>query len=123
MGGGDHLRAGIAKQHDAAIGPGDAQSQPTRGGHDRIAMRALRPWSIDAGGLRGMDLIGNEQVLSGHAQRLRHAAFVLRHRFGIVARARAAVEGGVNAFADAALPGEKGMGDSLRFEQAGADCG
>ena len=123
MRGPDDPRLRVGEQDHAAIGPGDAERQPGRRGHDPVAARTRvgRPVFGDGDRVRGMDLVGHSQPVRRNAERRRHPGAVLGDRLGRVARAYAAVERGVHAHRHAARAGEEGVGYSRQGKRRGGD--
>ncbi len=109
VGGADHSGVGVGEEDHPAIGAGDADRQARRGSGERVHTGPFRPCLGYGQAGRRMNLIGHEQ--RRRAEMVGHAAAVLGNRLGVVARADAPVEAGVDAGGDAALSREEGVAE------------
>ena len=118
MCGADDASTGIAEQQDAAIGSCDAQRQPARLRHQRVAARAIGPEGlVDDETIGRMREIGDEQMIGRNTQRLRHQREILHHGRRRVTRSAPAIEAGINTARGAPLPCEKAMRNAVLHEQ------
>ena len=65
-----------------------------------------------------MHLVGREQPLRRQGERCRHAAAVLGHPPGGIARAGAAIKARINAVGDAARAREEGVADAVNVRKS-----
>ena len=106
--------AGSREQHRRAVGSEHAQRQAGDVGRHRVRPRRILdfPGLFDGNSDGAVDLVaGREPVGRNTEQRHRDVA-VARDLCREVARAEPAIQRGVEAVADPALPGEKGMADA-----------
>ena len=71
--------------------------------------------------MRRVDLVGGEQTVRLDVERRRHARAIFRDMGGAVARADTAIEAGIEAAGDAALPREEGVADAGKRKGLGLD--
>ena len=112
MRGADHLGLGVGKQHRRAIGRHHAQRDAGTVGHQRVGPgRARRGPAVGADNqhVGRMELVHGQEIGLAQREMGGGAAAVLAHIVGLIARAVAAVERGVEAFAHAALAREEAM--------------
>ena len=105
----------VGEQHRHAIGGEDAEQQAGPIGDERVGMRAriVGEGRGDGDGIGRMDLVQGDERRAGRDRRDRARA-VLGDRGGIVVRAEADVEPGVDAGGDAALAGRGSRGGCRR---------
>ena len=112
----DHASFALEKQHDAAVGAGDAQGEAGRRRHQRVAARAVldRKGRINDERIARMNLKRDRQPIRPDVKMFRHASAILIDGRRRVARAHAAVEGSVNALGNAAPAREEGVARGRR---------
>jgi len=126
MGGAGDARFFVGEQHRGAVGGEDAERDAFLCRHHRIHLgRFLAPpGPLDPGHENAVSLIGGYEPPRIEACGGDRAIPVLRHPGRIVAGAEAAIERGVQPFADAALTAEKAVAKAGEFgKRLGLDHG
>src|SRR5580692_496648 len=116
----DHLGLGIDEKNRRAIGGEDAKHKPRRGADHAVS---LQPAATILAGLpsrQGMDDgamdLGKADELAVLGQSCDHKMAVLRYRLCVVLGTLTAIERGIDAGRDPALPAEEAMHDCFCFE-------
>ena len=106
----DYARVAVSEEHGRAVGAEHGENEPRRRGDERVRVRALTaPRRIDEHGFRRMHLMHAEQVIERRAEGGGDACAVLARVGGIVVRAGAGVEAGIDARAYAADAAEEAV--------------